>query len=245
MSSGAQRKSSIDQWRDGLDKATGNRKWEAYDCEIRAIVAEYNSHLQATPGYRPLDWRLIKAMIWTETGAGSPEWKIKPMQIGVPGDPGMNSLLSGNEGADLILPPGSKGRMTAGTIRSIPAHNLRAGVGYLLMKMAYYEYQSLIPTGAPIQEVAVKSGDTMEKIAKTNSSTTEILAKLNPDAKILRVGQLLKLQPGTVNRVITGWRPMIPATIAQRYNGGGDPTYASKLDYALTVVRKGKDAACG
>jgi hypothetical protein len=105
MSSGAQRKSSIDQWRDGLDKATGNRKWDAYDCEIRAIVAEYNSHLQPTPGYRPLDWRLIKAMIWTETGAGSPEWKIKPMQIGVPGDPGMNSLLSGNEGADLILPP--------------------------------------------------------------------------------------------------------------------------------------------
>jgi hypothetical protein len=85
----------------------------------------------------------------------------------------------------------------------------------------------------------------MEKIAKTNSSTTEILAKLNPDAKILRVGQLLKLQPGTVNRVITGWRPMIPATIAQRYNGGGDPTYASKLDFALTVVRKGKDVACG
>jgi hypothetical protein len=32
--------------------------------------------------------------------------------------------------------------------------------------------------------------------------------------------------------------------IAQRYNGGGDPNYAKKLDFALEQVRKAKGVAC-
>jgi hypothetical protein len=208
------------------------------------IVGEYNVHLQATAGYRPLDWRLIKAMLWTETGANNPEWKTKPMQIGVRGDPGMDVLLSGKEGADLILPPASKGRMTAGTIRSIPSHNIRAGVGYLLVKMAYYEYQSVVSSAATLEEVTVKAGDSLEKIARAHRSTAEILAKLNPDVQTLRAGQLLKCQPGSVKRVITGWRQLTPVVIAQRYNGGGDPTYAAKLDFAMDLIQKGKEATC-
>jgi hypothetical protein len=183
-------------------------------------------------------------MIWTETGAGSPEWKTKPMQIGVAGDPGMFALLSGSEGADLILPPSTKGRMTAGTIRSIPAHNIRAGVGYLLMKLAYYEHQSIIAKEAAIQEVTVRAGDTMERIAKAHRSTIEILTKLNPRTTTLQVGQVLKCQSGSIQRVITGWRPLTPVMIAQRYNGGGDPFYADKLRYALRLISKGKVAVC-
>jgi hypothetical protein len=85
MISGGQRKNPFDRWTNGIEKAVSNRKWDVYDCEIRMIAGEYNVHLQTTPGYKPLDWRLVKAMIWTETGAGSPEWKTKPMQIGVAG----------------------------------------------------------------------------------------------------------------------------------------------------------------
>lgn len=49
-------------------------------------AGEFNQHLKATTGYRQLDWLTIKAMLWTESGAASPEWRTKPMQIGVPGD---------------------------------------------------------------------------------------------------------------------------------------------------------------
>lgn len=42
--------------------------WNEYDQDIRAIVSHYNDHLRHTPGHAPLDWRLIKAMLWTETG---------------------------------------------------------------------------------------------------------------------------------------------------------------------------------
>ncbi|WP_234385296.1 lysozyme inhibitor LprI family protein [Paracidovorax avenae] len=39
----------------------------------------------------------------------------------------MASLLSGNEGGDLILPPNWKSKLTPNTVRTIPQHNLRAG----------------------------------------------------------------------------------------------------------------------
>ncbi|MBC8730865.1 hypothetical protein F6X39_21880 [Paraburkholderia sp. UCT2] len=39
-------------------------------------------------------------------------------------------------------------------------------------------------------------------------------------------------------------RPMSATVIAERYNGGGDPNYARRLDYALSMVRKGKVALC-
>ncbi len=46
--------------------------WNAYDQDIQSIVSAYNSHLQNTPGSSQLDWHLVKAMIWTETGPYAP-----------------------------------------------------------------------------------------------------------------------------------------------------------------------------
>ena len=51
------------------------------------------------------------------------------MQIGVVGAPGMTAFLSGKEGGDLILPLALKGRLTTGSVRTILAHNIRAGIG--------------------------------------------------------------------------------------------------------------------
>ena len=92
-------KSGLEKWQDGLNTAVGNAQWNAWDCEIQLAVNEYNRHLAGTAGYVPLDWQLIKAMLWVETGADNAEWKTKPMQIGVPGDPGLASFLSDKEGA--------------------------------------------------------------------------------------------------------------------------------------------------
>ena len=237
-------KAGFDKWQDGINKAVGDSRWNSWDCEIQMAVNEYNRHLSGTAGYMPLDWQFIKAMIWVESGANNSEWNIKPMQIGVPGDPGMTSLLSGNEGGDLIVPPDWKGRLTAGSVRTIPAHNIRAGIGYLLMRMANFEYRSTLDADAKVYEVAVKPGDSLDKIAKAQGSTVDTLKKLNPTAAVLRPGQVLKYQKASVQRVITSWWHISTSLIAQRYNGGGDPNYAKKLDHALSLVRKGKAALC-
>ncbi|MFT8891879.1 MAG: LysM domain-containing protein [Acetobacter papayae] len=237
-------KTGFELWQDGINKAVGDAKWNAWDCEIQMAVNEYNRHLSGKSGYFSLDWQLIKAMVWVETGANNSEWNTKPMQIGVVGDPGMIAFLSGKEGGDLILPLALKGRLTTGSVRTIPAHNIRAGIGYLLMRMANFEYQSTLGSDTKIYEITVKSGDSLDKIAKAQGSTVDTLRKLNPTAVVLRPGQVLKCQKASMQRVITSWRRISTALIAQRYNGGGDINYAKKLDYALSLIRKGKVALC-
>jgi hypothetical protein len=237
-------KTGYEKWQDGVNNAVGDAKWDIWDCDIQMAVNEYNRHLVGTAGYMPLDWQIIKAMLWVESGAANSEWNRKPMRIGVPGDAGLTSFLSGNEGGDLILPPAWKRQLTIGSIRAIPVHNIMAGVGYLLMKMAHYEYRSVPAADARIYEVVVKSGDSLEKIAKAYGSTPEMLRKLNPMASVLRPGQVLKLQKASVQRAIINWRPISTVLISQRYNGGRDPNYANKLDLTLKLIREKKVALC-
>lgn len=239
MTTHAPIKTPFEKWQDGLDKAVGDSRWNSYDDELKTAVSEFNQHLRSTTGYRQLDWLLIKAMLWTESGAASSQWATKPMQIGVPGDPGLASFLSDREGGELIMPPRWQGRLTIGTVRSMPTHNIRAGIGYLLMRMANFEFQSVLAADTDaILEVAIKPGDSLATIAKAQGSTPEIMKKLNPTSAMLRPGQILRFQKGSVQRVITGWRQITTNQIARRYNGGRDPRYANKLDYALSLLRK-------
>ena len=99
------------------------------------------------------------------------------------------------------MPPGWRVRLTSSGVRSIPAQNIKAGVGYLLMRLANFEHKSA-------------------------------------------AGPNLKYQPAKVQQVIAGWRTISTESIARRYNGGGDPYYSKKLDYALRLVNKGEDAIC-
>lgn len=237
-------KSGYEKWQDGIDSAAGDTKWDAHDCEIQMTVSEYNRHLSGTDGYIPLDWRLVKAMLWVETGAERSEWNIRPMQIGNDNDPGLAAFLSTNEGGDLILPPKWTGSLTVSSARSNPSHNIRAGVGYLLMKMANYEYRSVPAADAEVRELTVKPGDSLDRIARTHGSTVDMLRSLNPAARVLQPGQKLKYRKASNQKVITGWRRITTASIAQRYNGGGDFLYAKKLDYALSLIVKGKVALC-
>lgn len=238
-------KTGFEKWQDGINKAVNNAKWNAWDCEIQRAVNEYNQHLSGTPGYRRLDWQLIKAMIWVETGAHTSDWNFRPMQIGMAGDPGLKALLSGNEGGDLILPPAWKGRLTMESARVNPAHNIRAGIGYLLMRMANIKYQSMPGADARVYEITVKPGDSLDKIARVQGSTVDTLKKLNPTATVLRPGQVLKYQKASIQRVIVGWKDFSTRTIALYYNSmQSDPNYVRKIDYALFVVRKGKASPC-
>ncbi|MDM0075702.1 peptidoglycan-binding protein [Variovorax sp. J2P1-59] len=225
-------RSGFEKWKDGIDKADAD--WDGYDKLIRETVRDYNWHLRKTPGYRELNWQLVKAMIWTETGAGHREWNVRPIRIGVLGDKGLPALLSRREGSELVVPYSLVGR----EVQTVPRENIRAGVGYMLMRMAEYGFASIPDRDHRIFEVTVGPGDHgLERVARRCGSTSEILMKLNPAVRAVNPGQVLKCQKATVQKVITGWRSFDYTTIALRYNGNGDPNYASKLEYSFNVIR--------
>lgn len=148
MTTATKSKSGFERWQEGINQAVGDAKWDIYDCDIQTAVNAFNRHLTGTAGYFPLDWQLIKAMVWVATGAGSDLWKSNPMQIGMPGDPGLRALLSGKEGGYLILPPSLQSGLNVVSATSMPIYNIRAGIGYLLMRMANFEIKN-VPVQTP------------------------------------------------------------------------------------------------
>ena len=229
-----------DGWKRGIDSA--DSRWDSYDEEIQRIVSEYNRYLRDVPGYRDLDWKLVKTMIWVETGARSPLWNSNPMQIGNIGDPGLHAVLAGKEGADLIIPPIYRNSLSLATVRSSPIHSIRAGVGYLLMKAARFDIRSLPDPDAPVFEVTVKPNDNIEKIAQAQGSTVEMIEELNPGvtthkkATSLQPGKVLKCRKASKRKVIIGWRPIDASTVGSLYNRGGDRLYSVKMNYAFPAV---------
>ncbi|MES2247060.1 MAG: LysM domain-containing protein [Pseudomonadota bacterium] len=236
-----QPKTSFDTWVAGVNRA--DDRWNTYDCEIRSAVDEYNMHLSRAPGYVPLDWRVVKAMLWVETGPNAPAWRSRPMQIGNASDAGMMALLGDREGGDLVVPPSLRASLSASSVKAEPISNIRAGIGYLLMRMATFEFKSIVSADGKVHEIAVKDGDSLERIAKEQGSTPEVMKKLNPSAHLLKAGQVLKYQKAVVRKVITGWMPLTSSSIATRYNVG-DANYARKMDHALSAVHKAKEATC-
>ena len=210
-----------------------------YDCDLQRIVAEFNRHLSGKGGYFPLDWRIIKAMVWTESGGpNNPAWHNNPMQIGNNGDPGLAALLSGKEGGDLIMPAEIKRTLTTTSVRSSAQMNIIAGTAYLLMRLARFDIATIPDnTGHKLYEVVIKPGDSLDRVARASGSTVDTLKKLNPGAFVLKPGQTLKCQKAAMQKIIVGWNMVTASTIATRYNVG-DPAYAKKLNYCLAVMRK-------
>lgn len=231
-------KKRYELWQDTIDAARTDSRWNEYDCDIQLIVAQYNRHLLGTAGFTSLDWRLIKAMVWTESGGpANRAWRSNPIQIGNPGDPGLRALLSDKEGGTLIIPDEYKGKLTIASVASTPRMNICAGIGYLLMRLASYAIATVQDDrDKKIYEVVVKAGDSVDRIARANSTTIDTIKSLNPGVHTLRAGQTLKYRKAAVRKIIVRWSMASPSTIAGRYNIG-DPDYAKKLDYCLAVMR--------
>ncbi|KJJ94391.1 peptidoglycan-binding protein [Burkholderiaceae bacterium 26] len=237
-------KTDFERWQDYINTSAQHPdRWNGYDCDIQSAVAEYNRYLMGNAGYLPLDWQIVKAMVWVETGADSEAWQTKPMQIGNLGDPGLNTLLRGEEGSDLIVPPAIRTRLNAGLARTVPAWNIRAGIGYLLTRMAKFDVRSVRDTDDKVYEVTVKAGDSLDKIARAQGSTLAEMRALNPNAATLKPGQVVKYRKAALRKVIAGWRPVTTQNIAVLYNHG-DAAYIRKLDYVLTLIPKIGTAAC-
>ena len=84
-------------------------RWNQYDEVIKKEVAFYNQKFNGIADFVPLDWRYVKAMVWTEVMAGpagnSKEWQSRPIQVGIPGDPSLPTLARGGENTDLMTTP--------------------------------------------------------------------------------------------------------------------------------------------
>jgi hypothetical protein len=121
-----------------LDRAARDERWNEYDRLIEREVADYNRRLADTPGYQPVDWRLIKAMVWIESGGPTnPAWRTRPIQIGNPGDPGLAALRTGEGAAQVILRDAMKRELAQS--ENDPERNVRLGIAYLMIRMAETE----------------------------------------------------------------------------------------------------------
>ncbi len=230
-------KSDYEKWQDTINLSKTDSHWHDYDSDIKLAVIQFNAYLLTTKGYVALNWKLIKAILWTESGGpNSDAWTTRPMQIGNPGDPGLGSLLSNLEGGELILPPALKLQLTKVTA-SAPAMNIRAGIGYLLMRAASYETISVEDAvDKKVTEIIVKAGDNPSKIATTNKTTLDMLKKLNPKIMVMiKPGEKIKIQKASMQKCIKGWAVINTQFCANKYNIG-DPLYAKKLDYCLSLI---------
>ncbi len=240
-------KTRYELWQETIDGALKDARWSEYDCDIQRAVTQYNRHLRNTPGYMSLDWRLIKAMVWTESGGpNNRAWRNNPIQIGNPGDPGLRALLSDKEGGPLIIPPELKDKLSIASALATPQMNIRAGIAYLLMRLAQYSVGTVPDQNdTKTYEAVVKAGDSLDRIARAGGTTVDTIRRLNSGTAVLRPGQVLKYEKAAVQKIIVMWNMATPLTIATRYNIG-DPDYARKLEYCLAVMRKSKltESAC-
>ena len=230
-------KTPYEKWQDTLRAGKTDSRWAKYDGLVEATVNEFNARLtKVGTSYRTLDKRLIKAMVWVESGGpDNAAWSTRPMQMGNPGDPGMAALLGGKEGGDLILTAEQRRALAAGV--GNPAANILAGTAYLLMRAASFAHKSVASTtDAKVYEVTVTAGDNLEKIAKANGTTVDMLQGSNPAAKaMIKPGQMLKFRKASVLQVITGWQTVNTAFAANKYNVG-DTNYKAKLEFCLSLM---------
>lgn len=237
------------KWIDTVEDGLSNREWDAYDTLIRSEVGEcvcsaqeagYNPRFieNTASGYACVDWTLVKAMLWVESGGPRQAcWKTRPMQIGNPGDAAYGVLKSGAEGSVLVMSPKLFNAIRTQSIDS-PELNIRAAIAYLFTRMAKFDVQTVPDeSDQTIHSVTVVHGDSLERIARRVGTSIDELKNFRSEVSItqLRIGEKLRYRKMKTGRVIVGWRKWDFVTIAARYNGGGDPTYADKLAFVANL----------
>lgn len=221
------------KWKDTVNRGIDDPRWDEYDTFIKDEVKKLNFKLAHTPQFLKLNWLLVKAIIWTESGGPeNPSWKKRVMQIGNRTDPAYKVIQDGKEGSDLIMEPALRKDLH---LIDNPKVNIRVGLVYLFTRLAKFQYKSIPdPKDKKIYEYKVLKGDNLSVIANKVSTTLEELKNHNPTAKsMIKPDQILKYRKAKISQVIVGWRTISTAEIANRYNGGGDPDYKAKLNYVL------------
>jgi hypothetical protein len=158
------------------------------------------------------------------------------MQIGNTGDPGYKTVKTLSEGTPLVISSTLKSALP-GDVNE-PKFNIRLGIAYVFARMVQFEFQSVLdPSDTKQYEYTVVARDTLEGIAKKVGTTISVLQKMNSKANVIHPRDKLIYKKAQIKSVIIGWRTFNSATVASRYNVG-DPAYAEKIDYCLSVMKK-------
>lgn len=207
-----------------------DERWSVWDDTIKATVNLYNKKFEKSATYNKLDWRLIKAQVWTEVMGGPDlaDWDLLPMQIGkFKQDQGFAVVSNGLDHSELVVDA-----TTRDTIKKDhkKANNILAGVSYDVHLAAMYKYVEVIDD--PTNKEHELGKETLTDVAKSLKTTVPILMRLNKlteeSARKLRPGVKLTYQLGHSEWQIVGWRAWNDALKA--YNGGGDPNYMKKIE---------------
>lgn len=216
--------------------------WNEYDETIKKEVAYYNRKFSGVNGFTPLDWRYVKAMLWTEILAGpkgNPEqWTTFPMQIGrFVEDKGYVAVRDGkpDEGADLVTSEELRDAVKDKS-KMVGHLNVRAGIAYLYIRAigAVKTEDVVVP---PILTTTVIKGEGgFDAIAKRLQTMTASNIRINNpgvDSKKLQPGQEIKYQQAKPRRSVLGWKDWL--TAIQIYNQG-DPKYIPKVQRAYRII---------
>lgn len=215
-------------------------RWNEYDDTIKSEVAYYNEKFKNTPSFRPLDWRLVKAMVWTEVLAGPKgdkvQWEKYPLQIGRFGaDPGYAVVKSGRENSDLVTSADFRRQIQTDVTGK---NNIRAGIAYLYTRAMEVSQREVVDN-ANMQAYKIIKGDTIDKVAKTLGTTKDNIMKNSgltvENVGSLKIGQEIKFQKAHIERYTSGWKDWTQTVNA--YNGGGDPNYADKIERAYQIIK--------
>ena len=226
-------------WEDGLQAAVTKdpTSWNTYDQTIQDTLSVYTTKLQPVMGYTVPDWMLVKAMLWTESGATRSAWTTAPMQIGVNGDPGLKEMLTSSQG-HMILPDIYLNTLTTTNVPKDGTKNIQAGVGYLLKISARFDYvavlskpeplplaQSVAPPPSPPPPVASLAPQPLTMRKKAPRQRTPAHHRHTPK----------HIQPKRVLSIV-GWRALTTAFVAAHYNAG-DGNYSRKLDFCIRLMQ--------
>ncbi|MCD9188729.1 MAG: hypothetical protein LUM44_20085 [Pyrinomonadaceae bacterium] len=224
-------------------------RWNEYDELIKKEVTYYNNKFAATAGFVPLDWRYVKAMVWTEIQSGpakeAVQWKDFPLQIGrYEADPGYKVISEGLDNSDFITPPELRQELQTKT-NVKGKNNIRAGIAYLYTKaidgkvgwreivdnpqILSYKIQNTDRKG--LDDIAKRLETTSENIIRNTSGMTK--------TTVLKVGTELKYQKAHLEKFITGWLDW--QTAMRNYNSKtpnkkGDTEYVDKFTRAYQII---------
>jgi hypothetical protein len=226
-------------WKNLVDDGVTNKTWDEYDDLIKAEIADCNRRFASTPGYKDVDWLLVKAMVWVESGGPSnAAWKRRVMQIGNPGDKGYGVLSRRSEGSRLVMTDQLWHEVKVPKRINDPKVNVQAGIAYLFTRTATFDTRSVNdPVDTATYIHVVQKGDNLSTIAASHKTTIASLQELNTNTAVLHPKDVLLYRKARVELVVVGWRTFDTQTIAQRYNVG-DADYSNKLNYCLELFKK-------
>lgn len=225
------------RWKDSMAMAISDARWDDYDSVIQAEVSAYKNRFISSL-MESVDWQLIKAIIWTESGGpDSTLWVTDPMRLGGHGSVALSVLKNGMDGADLIMSDDLANAVKMGAVND-PKTKVRAGIAYLYTRMAITQLISvrdLVDTDTYVYNV--QKGDHLEAIARQVGTTVAELKRLNPPlGSAIRPNQKLKYVKARLQTSVCGWCRFTAEEVAEKYNSSIDPEYASKLNYLIKNI---------